>query len=300
MHRAAIVLAAFLSLAASLAPAQSLSPPPAQSKDGEKPKDKAMETYLSGVTQRGRALYAYDQAAWRGTDAFFALNPDTKGLSRYVARKTAAGWVVSFGKWNDTHDHFLVAYEATQVGATAKYEAKKLDPPVEAKDEVTDMERALELATSNFQGQKRPYNTAILPAPGGNLYVYIYPGQVKEGIWPIGGDTRFTISADGKKIVEKHAMHNTIQDMEYKAENTPVAGVHSHIMTNVPEDTDVLYVLTRRPSIPEYIAVGTDKGFVVSRDGKIEAVTPCEGDASGLPCNLTQGAPSKDEQKPQH
>src|SRR4051794_34654204 len=56
---------------------------------------------FSATTARGRALYAYDQAAWRGTDAIFALKPDTKGLAHYICTETPSGWVVVFPKWNE-------------------------------------------------------------------------------------------------------------------------------------------------------------------------------------------------------
>src|SRR5271167_1573885 len=78
--------------------------------------DKDLAAYLAGVTERGRALYAYDQAGWHGTDAFFAIHPDTNGLTHYICMKTTAGWEVVFPKWNETHDRLLVAYEAKQAG----------------------------------------------------------------------------------------------------------------------------------------------------------------------------------------
>jgi hypothetical protein len=53
---------------------------------------------LAAITQRGRNLYAYDQAAWHGTDAARALlGSDSTGLQDYIARKTASGWEVDFG-----------------------------------------------------------------------------------------------------------------------------------------------------------------------------------------------------------
>jgi hypothetical protein len=254
MRRFAILLVFCLSLASTFASGQT--------------KDKDLKAYLDGVTERGRALYAYDQAAWHGTDAFLALHPDTSGLAHYICRKTASGWVVSFGKWNETHDRLLVVYEATESGQPGEYVARKYDPPMDATNDLVAMERALELAIADFPRQSRPYNTAILPAPGGNSYIYIYPGQTKDTIWPLGGDVRYIISADGKQITEKRQMHKTIIDMEYKPDLGIVAGAHSHILSDVPEDSDVLYVLNRRPLIPEYI--GTAKRiFVVNTDGTI-------------------------------
>jgi hypothetical protein len=254
MRRSAIVLAFCLSLASIFSFSQT--------------KDKDVKVYLDGVTERGRALYAYDQAAWHGTDAFLALHPDTTGLGHYVCRMTASGWVVSFGRWNETHDRFLVAYEAKESGKPGEYEARKFDPPMDATNDLAAMERALELALHDFTALNRPYNSAILPASAGNFYVYIYPGQTKDTVWPIGGDVRYVISADGKQIIEKRQLHKTILDIEYKPGDHPIAGVHSHILSDVPEDTDVLYVLNRRPLIPEYI--GTAKRlFVVNIDGTI-------------------------------
>jgi hypothetical protein len=132
-------------------------------------------------------------------------------------------------------------------------------------------ERALELAIASFLGEKRPYNSALLPAPDGNLYVYVYPAQVKDTIWPLGGDVRYTISTDGKRILKKRQLHKSILDMEYKAEMYVVGGVHSHVLTDVVEDTDVLYVLNRKPSIPEYVGAG-QRRFVISPDGSIETM----------------------------
>jgi len=231
-------------------------------------KDKDLNTYLAGVTERGRNLYAYDQAAWHGTDAFFALHPETNGLARYICIKTSTGWEVVFPKWNEMHDQLLVAYEATETGAPETYTAVKFDPPRDGPDDLVAKERALELAIGDFQGEKRPYNTAILPVGDGNLYVYIYPGQVKDNVWPLGGDVRYEISADGKSIIEKRQLHKTILDMTFDPAQHPVAGVHNHVISDVPEDTDVLYVLTRRPPMPEYIGAGK-RLFVVNTDGGI-------------------------------
>ena len=253
MRRFAIVLAFCLCLSSTVASALT--------------DDKDLKTYLDGVTERGRALYDYDQAAWHATDAFFALHPDTDGLTHYICSRTPTGWVVTFPKWNETHDKLLVAYEAKE-SEPEKYAARKLDPPRVASDDLVAGARALELAQADFQHPDRPYNSAILPATGGNFYVYLYPGQTKENIWPIGGDVRYTISPDGKQILEKRLLHKTILDTEYKPGSGVVAGYHVHVLSNIPEDTDVLLVLTRRPRIPEY--VGTPKRvFVVNTDGTI-------------------------------
>jgi hypothetical protein len=52
-------------------------------------------------------------------------------------------------------------------------------------------------------------------------------------------------SPDGGKIFEKRQLHKTILDMEHNPENHPTAGFHTHILSEVPEDTDVFFVLNR-------------------------------------------------------
>ena len=223
--------------------------------------------------ERGRAIYEYDQTAWHGTDAIAQLKPDTKGLARFLCIPATTGWKVVVPKWDDTKKKLVVAYQATEDPKTGKFTAVKNDPPVEPKEDLMGMEQALATATLDLGNPGRPYNSAILPAGDGNFYVYLYPGQTKENIWPLGGDVRYTISGDGKKIVEKRQLHKGILDTEYTKD--AVAGVHAHVLSDMPEDTDVLYVLNRHPHIPEYIAVTAEKVWLVRADGSITLAEAC-------------------------
>lgn len=233
--------------------------------------DHDLKAYLAAVTARGRAMYEYDQCAWHGTDAIFAMHPDMTDAARYLCLKTQAGWDLVFPKWNATHDRLLVAYEAKEGSTQADYTAVKYDPPREAPENLIATERALELAISDFGSVKRPYNTAVLPAGDGNLYVYLYPSQTTDDVWPLGGDVRYTISADGKRILEKRQLHKAILDMRVDPKLHMVSGVHIHVLSDVPEDTDILYVLTRKPSMPEFIGAGK-RMFSVQTDGSIQIV----------------------------
>jgi len=235
---------------------------PAQGKKAE------LKSYLDEVTERGRNLYAYDQAAWHGTDAFLALHPNTEGLARYVCVKTATGWMVVFPKWNVAHDHLIAVYVARETDQPGIFKATANETSRETSDDIVPLERALETAFRDFKGAGRPYNSAVLPAPNGQHYVYLYPGQTKDTVWPLGGDVRYTISADGVAIIERRQLHKSILDMEFPPDEKVVGGVHSHILSDVPEDTDVFYVLERRPLMPEYI--GTSKrNYVIETDGSI-------------------------------
>lgn len=77
---------------------------------------------------------------------------------------------------------------------------------------------------------------------------------------------RYRISADSKTIAEKRPLHKTVLETTIASPGQTVAGVHSHVLTEVPEDTDVLHVLRRE--LPEFVGCG-GRVYQVAVDGKI-------------------------------
>lgn len=227
------------------------------------------------ITARGRVLEEYDQAAWHSTDALLATNPDKQAAPLFVAKKTDAGWIVAFGRFNDARDKFLIVYEAAEGSNPLQFNVKRLDPPQEDSGFFLFAARAVATALKDFQGEKRPYNTMVLPLESGQMYVYVVPAQTVDGVYLLGGDTRYLISPDGSTILEKRPLHKTI--IERNRNHVPssvkkiTAGYHTHVLSNVPEDTDVFFVLSERPPLPEY--VGTRKQtYVIAADGSIACV----------------------------
>lgn len=182
-----------------------------------------------------------------GNDAVQAAHPVEGRVGCYIGRKTDAGWVVDFGRLNQAQDRFLVAYEAVQV--SAKFEVKSFDPAREDTGWNLAAAKGIETAMRDFGETSRPYNIAVLPADHESLYVYLYPAQVTAGVYPLGADVRYQVSQDGTKISEKRQMHKTIiESVTARTDVTVKGGYHSHVLSEVPEDTDVFLVLTRKPS----------------------------------------------------
>ncbi len=230
---------------------------------------KPADTELAAITARGVLLAEYDAAAWQATDAVKAARPRKGRMGRYIARNTEAGWVVDFGRLNEAGDNFLVAYEAVQVRGPAKFEVTSFAPAREDTGWNLGAAKAIETAVRDFTGASRPYNIAVLPAEREGMYVYLYPAQLKAGVYPLGADVRYRFSPDGAKIIEKHQMHKNI--IEYAPASAPgkvQGGYHTHILSNVPEDTDVLLVLTRKPRVPEIVVAGAYM-FTIDVSGKI-------------------------------
>ncbi len=209
---------------------------------------------LAAISQRGRTLAEYDTAAWRATDAVQALHPDEGAVRRYLARKTSSGWTVVFGRLSEKRTEFLIAYEATAPTPKAKFRTTEFHPPEEDTDYFLRAAMATDTAFAAFGTPSRPYNVAAIPAPQDQWWVYLMPAPTEVGVWPLGGDVRYLISNDGKEIRETRRLHRGIIDAgPPTGEGAAVGGYHTHVLSNVPEDTDVFFVLTREPRVPEYV-----------------------------------------------
>jgi hypothetical protein len=208
---------------------------------------------LTAITERGVLLNEYDQAAWHASDAVQTANPKTVEGQKWIARKENGRWTVVFGKLNAEKSVFEIHYEAIQQGKPQEFKVNEQTPPKLDHGFYLSAARALEITQTDFRGEKRPYNVAVLPASQEQLYVYIYPAQTKPRIYPLGGDVRYLVSADGTKILEKRQLHKSIIEPAKPSKQKTVAGIHTHVLSDLPEDTDVFHVLTQDPRLPEMI-----------------------------------------------
>lgn len=212
-------------------------------------------------------LAGYDTAAWQATDAVMATHPKAASSGRYIAHLTETGWVVDFGRLNGAEDKFLVDYEATQEGS--RFQVTSFNPEREDTGWNLAAAKGIATATKDFGKTDRPYNVAAFPRTSGGIYVYLYPAQVKEGVYLLGADVRYLLSPDGTKITEKRKMHKTI--IKYgpvSSSEKEAGGYHTHVLSDVPEDTDVFLVLTRRPRVPEFVGAGPYM-YTIAVDGTI-------------------------------
>jgi hypothetical protein len=222
---------------------------------------------LAAITDRGRALYAYDLAAWHATDAVLALKPQDGSIGSYIAKRVGDKWTVVFGKLNTDRSAYLVAYEATQ-STPKEFTVKSFATPKEEKGFFRLAALAIDLAKESFEGANRPYNVAVLPAEADHLFIYLLPAQTEQGVFPLGGDVRFKVSPDSTKVIEKRQLHKSIIEFRVPEGQIPQSGYHTAILDDIPEDTDVFHVLARRPSVPELVV--TNKFvYQVKVDGSI-------------------------------
>jgi len=226
---------------------------------------------LAATTARGRMLAEYDVAAWHATDAVEALKPDHAAAPLSVARKVGGKWEVVFGRLSPERDKFLILYRASQGAAPEDFSVKKFDPPADDRGFYFHASKAIETTAKDLGKLARPYNSYVLPSENGQLYVYFLPGQTTEGVYPLGGDVRYTVTLDGSTIASKRQMHKTI--VEKKDSVQPgqqlAGGYHTHVLNNDVEDSDVFHVLTRIPLVPEIVGTADKHVYEIRTDGSI-------------------------------
>lgn len=254
---------------------------------------------LQAISDRGRLLAEYDQAAWGATDAVMALHPTAASITHYIARPLADGWHVVFGRLAATRDTFFIAYDARLAPGDSVFRAAALTPPRADTGYYARAARAIDTARAAFGPVQRPYNVAVIPATLNEWWVYLYPASTQTGVWPLGGDERFLVSSDGRTIRARRPMHKAIIEYAPKFGQHIRAYTHVAVLDDVPEDTDVLAVLSRTPRAPEYVLTD-DYVYRIDVDGGIKLLGTREAILGEHPRAVTPHPQPQSPPHPQH
>lgn len=204
----------------------------------------------------GWSLYAYDQAAWHGTDAVMPLvqaDPEQADarVRGYVVEEMETGWRVAFGRLSADSSAFLSAYEGVLDSASQVVSAEAFDVPIERTGFLLDAFIARSLA---FERYEKPfevtYNTAVLPAPDGGLYAYVLPAQPAFNAYYVGADVRYRYDPESRALTDSTRLHDGI--IAYDLREEPLINTFMQVDTlplGVPSGTDVFYAMSR-PSAP--------------------------------------------------
>jgi hypothetical protein len=268
-----VALAAALAcLGAAPAAIAAAKPEPAQALTS------AEEQALRLASTRGVLLYAYDQAAWHGTDAMVEKLPD--------ARSKVGGWIVDgpaeapeavFFDRDKAAPRavFVASFRNGELVSTRIAGRGEPELSPERKRLVAARAAALEaLAAKAFQRcTEAKMNTVVLPssAPGEPIYVYLLTPQTDESVIPFGGHYRIAVTPEGS-VGEIRPFTNSCiamrRDGDWKA--TPSALVISHLLDPVPTEIHVFSSLAAR--LPLYVAtVKNGRVWAIER-GRIRLV----------------------------
>ncbi len=241
---------------------------------------------LSEIAARGRLIAEYDAAAWHSTDAVKATNPPKGSHTSYIGKKGEDGrWVVVFGRFDESGNSYLVTGEARQLASPDKFTVVLHDPPLPDKGFYFKAARAEKTALDAFNKMHpaRIFNFTVLPTASDEWFVYAIPAQTDWNVLPYGGDVRYRISPDGTSILETRQMHKTVLE-EGVGKEHPEFGFHTHFLSNIPEDTDIFYALTRKARLGELL-VTPKFVYEFNPDTSISVIGPTETVIAGLEKN---------------
>lgn len=233
---------------------------------------------------RGRLLYAYDQAAWHGTDAMLA-DAEKRGLTSTLAQMIG-GWIVA----GSASDPKVIFFDKDERDPGAVFVIQLADGGRRvlstdfvgegADDRIDEATRSLirarGVASSLIaEGEltrcaRGNWNIAVLPpdAPGGPTLVYILSPQDTLDAVPFGGHYRIEVSADGTAGPVHAFTRSCIAFPTRVSEEKPEALVVTQLLDPVPTEISVFTMLAA--GTPLYIMTTTNSRswFVGSEEGR--------------------------------
>lgn len=208
---------------------------------------------VSGAAARGRLIYAYDQAAWHGTDDLQAKMPD------YAAK--VGGWIVDgpgdapqlvfFDKDQaDPHIVYVADFSGTTLKSSRVLGAaddRTLSPRRKAM--IAARRAAIEALAAAKKGMcKGPsYNTVVLPpaAEGQPILVYVMTPQTDLKAVPMGGHYRIEVTADGQAGTPRPFTNSCLEmPFEDPKGSRPEALFITHLLDPTPTEIHVFSSLS--------------------------------------------------------
>jgi hypothetical protein len=249
--------------AAGVAAPKPGSAPPALSAEDRQAIDEA--------SRRGALLYAYDQAAWHGTDEMVAKLPDF--------RSKVGGWIVD-GPANAPelvffdrdpaapHAVFIADFKDGKLASSHAAGPGEAELSPERRRLIAARAAALQalLAKGITRCVDAPMNTVVLPPLGesGTTSVYVLTPQTKATVIPFGGHYRIDVGGDGRAANIRPFTNSCIAlPVAEAGKPRSVALYITHLLDPVPTEIHVFSSLVAR--VP--VVVGTKDGRIWEVNG---------------------------------
>ncbi len=163
-------------------------------------------TALQRALERGRLIYAYDQAAWYGTDDMLANVKDPQGkLGGWIVDGPAdAAELIFYDKdAADPHAVYVASFRGGKLASShvlGPSEDRSLSPARKRMITAVRSASAAMQASGSARCVDRPFNTVVLPPASADapVSVYFLTPQTDLKTIPFGGHYRTDVSADNK------------------------------------------------------------------------------------------------------
>lgn len=207
------------------------------------------QALVQRAEDRGRMIYAFDQAAWYSTDE----------MLRHVAKADLprrGGWIVEpkgdllrvifFGLEDETPR----AYFRADMAGSKVVESHAFSGDEDRTLSAVETRMALAEQTAAAEGRNKgrctagSFNTVVLPpvAPEAPAPVYLLSSMVTTGEYPAGGHYEIDVGSDGKVVSQRDftkACLNLNPQAGAKAGTTPAAVMVTHMLDPTPTEIHV-------------------------------------------------------------
>jgi hypothetical protein len=240
----------------------------------------ADQAAIRQASDRGAMIYAYDQAAWQGTDDMLAKIPHPEqAVGGWIVDGPAAAPELVFFDKDQAHPHAVYVADFKDNRLVSSRVLGASDNTSLSADRVRLIHaRAIAIAALEAGKVPRcsgsPYNTVVLPpaAPGEPVLVYILTPQTNNATIPFGGHYLIPVSAEGKAGEIRHfAKSCAVFPMTQKGKGTPEAAFITHLLDPTPTEIHVFSSLTLH--LPVYVGTTDKRVWEVAGD-RISLVDP--------------------------
>ena len=216
----------------------------------QKPIPEDARAAVADAEATGRLLYRHDRAAWLATDALFA-NPRMHSLkdrlAGWVTEPVPAGIRVIFYSRDDIPARlFEIDMDQDERLSEPMFESPE---PLSATHLAHIKARDLAIA-QDYMSCARKYNSVVLSSDDG-IRVYVMPGFVEHGVYPLGGYHRFDIDATGETLLSSRSYTKGCMDHRdtrdgLPAGASPAMGMFTHLLDPQPTEIHVFVSLHAR------------------------------------------------------
>lgn len=207
------------------------------------------------ILAEGKLLYRLEKGSWYGTDNFLKNLPHKQEkIGGYLSYEDEEGYINTIFYKRDSINEILARYKFDKTPQQRPLSVDTINT------EATKIEQ--ELITLRQDASKRIYsgeddffkfyeNTSLNLIPiitNKERKVYVLTGPRYNGYVLIGND--YLLTYDKKnKFKKRERIHNSLIQLPYKAENDDnpmVVTVHSHVISDVIDPTDICTLLLYR------------------------------------------------------
>jgi hypothetical protein len=221
--------------------------------------DEAVAVQLAA--DRGALIYAYDRAAWHGTDDLKAKLPDfpTKVGGWIVDGPADAARLVFYDKDKSDPNAVYVAdfrgRELVSGRLLGAADDRSLSPIRKAMVAARSAAAAALTAGKGKHCKPEAFNSVVLPpaAPGGDTLVYFLTPQTDARAIPMGGHYRIDVAPEGP-AGKPRAFTKSCMEMPFENEKgeRPEALVITHLLDRTPTEIHVFSSLAL--GLPIFVA----------------------------------------------